>query len=1016
MRYHLHLMARLVELGIPGWLLLADMSKAYDSVARPWLRSTMVSMGFREGGAARWCRLLLQGSSCRVRVNGAFSRPFPVSSGLFQGSSLSCQEWVIALQPLVSYLDTLQAQGRIATLALPSHDSAPVALAHADDTKFKTLRPDQDGPAIKEAFAVARAAGLPGLSAPKTVLLPLSLGPAPPGSISLGTGDDGVLRHLPTGFRALEQGHQPHRLLGVPFSTDAAACSAQAFAGLESKVRAKIKEWLPQKLTIWGKASAANQSIASKLVYQTNFCSPGGLVAPVQRAIAGFLSTASTPEEEQPYQSQPYLSQAVLSLAPGCGGVGAPTLQLAAESMLAKPAWRSFSFLSHPWAQLFTHEVASALAPPPDAPGGMHCLVTRPSVQPAFPDHATASAKHAAQAFRSLKVQRIMRPEDQDHWSVLQELTFAEVGTAGGLQQSALATPVARSWLRLREVRVAWQGRALLSDAEGADLNTLLEALPARWREEVKREANPRPEWVCVSPAEGPRPAVFRGPDLGTDKAGPEKLWELWPSGALRPLSFPVAPGPPALLPPALVIWQLKPRTGWSRAEFQAAEDQAALPADQRVGVREPRLVGVWAELGLDPRVWGVPACPGNLPRSLLDMEAGRARRALAHLQLSSAAPGSPLFVLGYKQEGAAFPASWRQVQQGQGPAPPLRDTPLDALPRLGLTGLEEKWRRSADALGLLKVAGGAEASCSRPVPRYVGDPSARPPPRPSPDERVAARDEAAAASAGAAAANLPLRGGFAAVWGRLTDPTISRLFRQTAWRVLHGVLGCGAYLAHCRYRERELGDPLTSAALEQAIARGRCKAPCCSQLTEAPLETTSHALLTCPAVEPTITWMRGTWAALAKVDIQMVPADAEVLLADDLSGWPSAPAGAQALRLWTRLRVATLGAIWQARCERDDGGIRAGVTLARRAATLALRSVEGAILRDWARADSVAPCDLPGYCAAWLRGFDVSITLRAFKRRWAAPAFFCSVTALPGQKATLEVHIGGPLCPALPD
>ena len=272
----------------------------------------------------------------------------------------------------------------------------------------------------------------------------------------------------------------------------------------------------------------------------------------------------------------------------------------------------------------------------------------------------------------------------------------------------------------------------------------------------------------------------------------------------------------------------------------------------------------------------------------------------------------------------------------------------------------------------------------------------------------MAARDEAAAASAGAAAANLPLRGGFAAVWGRLTDPTISRLFRQTAWRVLHGVLGCGAYLAHCRYRERELGDPLTSAALEQAIARGRCKAPCCSQLTEAPLETTSHALLTCPAVEPTITWMRGTWAALAKVDIQMVPADAEVLLADDLSGWPSAPAGAQALRLWTRLRVATLGAIWQARCERDDGGIRAGVTLARRAATLALRSVEGAILRDWARADSVAPCDLPGYCAAWLRGFDVSITLRAFKRRWAAPAFFCSVTALPGQKATLEVHIGG--------
>jgi hypothetical protein len=106
-RFHLHLAARIAELGIPGWLLLIDMSKAYDSVARSWLRSSMVRMGFREAGAVRWCRILLDGSTCRVRLNGAFTLAFPVESGLFQGSSLSCQEWVIALQPLVSYLNTL---------------------------------------------------------------------------------------------------------------------------------------------------------------------------------------------------------------------------------------------------------------------------------------------------------------------------------------------------------------------------------------------------------------------------------------------------------------------------------------------------------------------------------------------------------------------------------------------------------------------------------------------------------------------------------------------------------------------------------------------------------------------------------------------------------------------------------------------------------------------------------------------------------------------------------------------
>jgi hypothetical protein len=167
-RYHLHLAARLQELGIPGWLLLIDMSKAYDSVARGWLRSSMVAMGFRESGAARWCRLLLDGSACRVRINGAFSEAFPVSGGLFQGSSLSCQEWVIALQPLVSYLGSLQAQGRISHLLLPSAALAPAACAHADDTKLVALDPDRDGPAIKEAFAVARAAGTPSPSSQRT--------------------------------------------------------------------------------------------------------------------------------------------------------------------------------------------------------------------------------------------------------------------------------------------------------------------------------------------------------------------------------------------------------------------------------------------------------------------------------------------------------------------------------------------------------------------------------------------------------------------------------------------------------------------------------------------------------------------------------------------------------------------------------------------------------------------------------------------------------------------------------
>jgi hypothetical protein len=160
---------------------------------------------------------------------------------------------------------------------------------------------------------------------------------------------------------------------------------------------------------------------------------------------------------------------------------------------------------------------------------------------------------------------------------------------------------------------------------------------------------------------------------------------------------------------------------------------------------------------------------------------------------------------------------------------------------------------------------------------------------------------------------------------------------------------------------------------------------------------------------------MRETWAALAGIDPGLVPSNAEVLLVDNLEGWEEAPVGKPAQQLWTRLRVATLGAIWQARCERDAEGLQPGITLARRAASLALASVEGAIRRDWARAVEVAPSNLPPFCAAWFRGIDLTISLEAFKERWAEPGYFCEVTEVGGHQPSLEIFLGGPLCPPLP-
>lgn len=149
---HLCLSLRLQELGLRGWLLLSDLQKAYDSVDRSHLQMVMVRLGFRVDDILRWTQILFGEAAARVRVNDFLSDSFPVTSSLAQGASVSCQPRAIVLQPLFSYLKTLQASERVASVMLPSGAAAPALQEFADDVKVLLVNPDVDGPAVKEAF------------------------------------------------------------------------------------------------------------------------------------------------------------------------------------------------------------------------------------------------------------------------------------------------------------------------------------------------------------------------------------------------------------------------------------------------------------------------------------------------------------------------------------------------------------------------------------------------------------------------------------------------------------------------------------------------------------------------------------------------------------------------------------------------------------------------------------------------------------------------------------------------
>ena len=416
-RYHLGLSARLRELGLPGWLLHSDLTMAYDTVDRGWLTRAMTALGFKDTGIVRWCRILMAGSCSQVRVNGFFTAPFSNSSGIPQGSSKSCSDWAIVLQPFMANLNSLRSQGRITGFALPHGQPAPASLAFADDTKIVVVHPEVDGPEIASAFRTGFAAGLPSQSIPKTKLVHLHGNIPPAMDPALHT------HHEATGYKLHPLG-QPHRLLGVPLSNDPDQCAEEAFGHLEGSMLAAAAAWAPLKLNVFGRAHVAMQCLASKCLFQANFrAPPPGTLDGLQRVINRFVATSSRPEEEVPFNGSLFPRFAISVLPVNKGGIGLPNLAAHTTAMLAKTSWLLFRHTSHPWQTLFRHEVAAASPAVPGHPRGYHSLITAP---PGFQmgEAATPLVRESASAFAQLHLQRVVPPDQQDFNSVLLELTF----------------------------------------------------------------------------------------------------------------------------------------------------------------------------------------------------------------------------------------------------------------------------------------------------------------------------------------------------------------------------------------------------------------------------------------------------------------------------------------------------------------------------------------------------------------------------------------------------------------
>ena len=572
---------------------------------------------------------------------------------------------------------------------MPSGRPAPALAAFADDLTAPVTDPDLLSSAIRPAFQDLAAAGAPEQSATKTVLQHLN-GPVPAAL------DPATQRqHQPSGYSILDAPADSNlRHLGVPFASSVQGRVDAAFSAQPHSMAAAGQQWQHLLPNLLGRALVSTQCIASKAIYQANFHKPPDATCKQMQAVLhSFVGTSRRCEEASPLPSRLFPSATICLLPRIAGGLGVSDLAAHFPAMMAKPCWLLFRYTAHPWADLFGHEISRVVEMdtgassstdsglPAGLPPGYHWMVTRPEAGRHLVHRvATESYRASLSAFLSLGVCRIVPVEDQDFSSVMLELTFQNpIPPCPGIDPAAMTTAVALTWSRLRDVRRAFQGRHSLPPDQASDLQVILAKLPSHWRVATCMAVDPPSSWSAIS-APGDPVTVFEGldPNLpvansrdsahGAAPGGPPapRLWLLVPTtGRLQPLTDPAYVRNPAVPPrPALVVTKLKPRAAWDRADYNFAEEQRELPKADRRDLLEPWLVGLWEEMQLDPRVWGISSQPHQPTRTGAQQPSATVHPATA--AESGAQPQSPAQAAATANRPAPAPPARREAATGQ--------------------------------------------------------------------------------------------------------------------------------------------------------------------------------------------------------------------------------------------------------------------------------------------------------------------------------------------------------------
>ena len=201
----------------------------------------------------------------------------------------------------------------------------------------------------------------------------------------------------------------------------------------------------------------------------------------------------------------------------------------------------------------------------------------------------------------------------------------------------------------------------------------------------------------------------------------------------------------------------------------------------------------------------------------------------------------------------------------------------------------------------------------------------------------------------------------WAQCWKDLRDSTLRRPHRSTVFLLLHGALPTNGMALVWRWRTDSF-----------------CPHSCCTREEvprhQWPVETYTHAFLTCPVAQAVTLWLT---RIMGHMDGTAPPRTAEALLLGSRAAW--APHNKDLQWVWLHLRVACIHHLF---AHRDAVALRRHPSSPFAVVGAVIADMHSSFLMDQRRLSADA-YQLPGVCADWLRGPRKRFTQSDFNARW---------------------------------